>query len=123
MATFISRMKSSVTRSTIATIAVLACASVQACGDCAGVGLSRLSPTEKTIQVGESFVATYELGGSCSNGFAPSKTGVRWSSAEVAIVAVDSLTGQVTGKHYGDALVVPNQGVTTGAQSILVHVR
>lgn len=35
------------------------------CGDCAGVGLSRLGTTERTIAVGESFVATYEEGGSC----------------------------------------------------------
>lgn len=94
-----------------------------ACGDCAGVGLSRLSPTEQTIHVGESFVATYEEGGSCHEAFAPVPNRVTWSSAEVTVVAVDSITGQVTGKRVGDALVVPSFGVTTGPQRILVHVR
>ena len=95
-------------------------------GDCAGVGLARLGITERTIAVGESFVATYELGGSCSN-FEPvadpTSIGLRWASAETAIVAVDSLTGRVTGKQIGDALVVPSQSVTTGPMSLLVHVR
>jgi hypothetical protein len=96
---------------------------VQACGDCAGVGLSRLSPTEQTIHVGDTFVATYEEGGSCHETFAPISNRVTWSSAETRIVAVDSLSGRVTGKQVGDALVVPSAGVTTGPQSILVHVR
>ena len=105
---------------------VVAFASIcaEACTDlCSGVGLSRLSPTEQTIHVGESFVANYEEGGSCSNTFAPEVGIVRWSSAETTTVVVDSLTGQVTGKHVGDALVVPSLGITTGPQSILVHVR
>ena len=104
-------------------LAVLASVGGQSCGDCAGVGLSRLNPTEQAIHVGESFVATYEEGGSCSEAFAPVPNRVRWTSAETTIVAVDSITGQVTGKHVGDALVVPSFGVTTGPQSILVHVR
>jgi len=104
-------------------VAILASSGAQACGDCAGVGLSRLSPTEQTISVGASFIATYEEGGSCNNVFAPVVNRVTWASAETAIVTVDSLTGRVTGKRVGDALVVPSLGVTTGPQSILVHVR
>ena len=104
-------------------LAMLVGAGVQACGDCAGVGLSRLEQTELTIHVGDSFVATYEEGGSCSNTFSPAPNRVTWASTETTVVAVDSLTGQVTGKHVGDALVVPSVGVTTGPQSILVHVR
>jgi hypothetical protein len=104
-------------------LASLAALSLQACGDCAGVGLSRLAPTELTIHVGEAFVATYEEGGSCSNTFGPVANRVTWASAETTIVVVDSLTGRVTGKRVGDALVVPSSGVTTGPQSILVHVR
>ena len=97
--------------------------SAQGCGDCAGVGVTRLSPSEQTIHVGQSFVANYEEGGSCLNMFAPVANRVTWSSAETTIVAVDSLTGQITGKRVGDALVVPSSGVTTGPQSIYVHVR
>ena len=104
-------------------LALLASVGAQACGDCAGVGLSRLSPTEQTIQVGQSFVATYEEGGSCHQTFAPIANRVTWSSAETRVVTVDNLTGQVTGNQVGDALVVPSSGVTTGPQSILVHVR
>jgi hypothetical protein len=104
-------------------VVILGAVGTQACGDCAGVGLSRLSPTEQTIHVGESFVALYEEGGSCHETFAPVPNRVSWSSAETRIVSVDSLTGKVTGKQIGDALVVPSAGVTTGPQSILVHVR
>jgi hypothetical protein len=108
------------------TLGILAIAlSATACGDCAGVGLSRLAPTEKTIAVGESFIATYEEGGSCHNVFTPVPGRVRWTSAETTIVVVDSLSGRVTGKQPGDALVVPGGYgyVTTGPWSILVHVR
>jgi hypothetical protein len=94
-----------------------------ACGDCAGVGLSRLGETERTIAVGQSFVATYEEGGSCRNEFEPVPDRAHWTTAEVSIVDVDSLTGRVTGKRVGDALVVPTVGVTTGPWSVLVHVR
>jgi hypothetical protein len=96
---------------------------VSGCGDCAGVGLSRLSPTEQTIAVGQSFVASYEEGGSCTNTFAPVPNRAKWHTAETSIVEVDSITGRVTGKRVGDALVVPDQGVTTGPMSVLVHVR
>jgi hypothetical protein len=101
-----------------------AIASMTACGDCAGVGLSRIAVTEETIAVGASFVAAYEEGGSCSNDvWSPSPQSVRWTSAETAIVEVDSVTGRVTGKRVGDALVVPNLDVSTGPRSILIHVR
>jgi|KBSSwiStaDraftv2_1062776.scaffolds.fasta_scaffold227577_2 hypothetical protein len=93
------------------------------CGDCAGVPLSRLGETERTIAVGESFVATYEEGGSCNEHFAPVPDRARWTSAETPVVAVDSVTGRITGKQVGDALVVPNVWVTTGSWSVLVHVR
>ena len=96
---------------------------VSGCGDCAGVGLSRLHDTERTIAVGESFVAIYEEGGSCSNAFAPVSGIARWSTAETTIIDVDSITGRVTGKRVGDALVSPGGAVTTGPWTILVHVR
>jgi hypothetical protein len=97
--------------------------SSSSCGDCAGVGLSRLGETERTVAVGQSFVATYEEGGSCTNNFAPVPGRARWSTSETTIVEVDSATGRVTGKRIGDALVVPNVQVFTGPLSILVHVR
>jgi hypothetical protein len=104
-------------------VATLSGVGTEACGDCAGVGLTRVSPTEQTIHVGESFLATYEEGGSCNKIFTPLANGVTWSSAETTIVAVDSLSGQVTGKQIGDALVVPSLYGTIAPLSILVHVR
>jgi len=104
-------------------VATLSGVGTEACGDCAGVGLTRVTPTEQTIHVGESFVATYEEGGSCNKIFTPVANGVTWSSAETTIVAVDSLSGQVTGKQIGDALVVPSLYGTIAPLSILVHVR
>ena len=96
-------------------------ASASSCGDCAGVGLSRLSETERTIAVGQSFVVTYEEGGSCTNTFAPVPGRARWSSSDTTIVQVDSATGRVTGKRIGDATVVPN--TFAPPLSLLVHVR
>jgi hypothetical protein len=119
MATYTSTMRVS---SIWPLVAVLTGASPQACG-CAGVGLSRLRPTEPTIHVGESFVATYEEGGSCDNVFTPVPNRVTWTSAETTVVVVESLTGRVTGKRLGDALVVPLFEGNAGPLSIYVHVR
>ena len=101
------------------------------CGDCAGVGLSRLAETERSIRVGESFLATYEVGGSCTEIFRPTST--RWFTVDTAIVELDTLSGLVTGKRVGDARVVPAYGgapngsspreVTNGASFIVVRVR
>jgi hypothetical protein len=90
---------------------------------CAGLSLSRLGESERTIGVGESFFAVYEEGGSCSSVFEPVSDRTRWTTAESTIVAVDSVTGQVTGLRFGDALVVPTTGVSAGPWSLLVHVR
>ena len=119
MATYITNMRVSLIWPLVA---ILAGAGPQACG-CAGVELSRLRPTEPTIHVGESFVATYEEGGSCDNTFAPVANRVTWASAETTVVAVDSLTGRVTGRRLGDALIVPLFGGSAGPLSIYVHVR
>lgn len=75
--------------SAIAGVAVVV--SVSGCGDCAGVELSRLGVTEQTIAVGQSFVATYEEGGSCNGSFEPVPGRVQWSTAETTVVDVDSL--------------------------------
>ena len=95
--------------------------SASSCGDCAGLAFFRLSETERTIAVGQSFVVTYEEGGSCTNIFRPSGGQVRWSSSDTSIARVDSASGRVTGKRIGDATVVPN--TSTGPLSLLVHVR
>jgi hypothetical protein len=97
-------------------------ASASGCGDCAGVGLTRLSETERTIAVGQSFVVTYDEGGSCNKIFAPAPTQPRWSSSDTSVVQVDSVTGQVTGKRIGNASVVPNT-FDVPSLSVLVHVR
>ena len=99
--------------------AVLALAA--SCGDCVGVGLSRLSETERTIAVGQSFVVTYQEGSSCSNTFAPVSGRARWRSSDTTIAVVDSATGRVTGKRIGDATVDP--GTNDPPLSLVVHVR
>lgn len=91
------------------------------CGDCAGVAFFRLSETERTIAVGQSFSVIVEEGGSCTNISRPSGGQVRWSSSDTSIVRVDSASGLVTGKRIGDATVVPN--THTEPLSLLVHVR
>src|ERR1041385_6729800 len=105
MATYISKRKVYFVWLMVATLSGIG---AEACGECAGVGLARVTPTEQTIHGGESFVARYEEGGSCNKIFTAVTNGVTWSSAETTIVAVDSLSGQVTGKQIGDALVVPS---------------
>ena len=97
-------------------------ASASGCGHCVGVGVTRLSDTERTIVVGQSFVVTYEVGGSCTNTFAPSGGQVRWRSTDSTIVQVDSVTGRVTGKCIGDATVLPDTH-DFAPLSLLVHVR
>ena len=97
-------------------------ASASGCGRCTtGTNLSRLGETERTIAVGQSFVATYEEGNSCSNTFTPAPGRVRWSSSDTTIVEVESATGRVTGKRIGDATVVPS--TYAPPLSLLVHVR
>jgi len=109
-------------------VVLAACAMLSGCGDCAGVGLSRLATTDVTIQVGASFTASYEEGGSCGGSSAPDPAGwravaTRWRSADTTVISLDSLSGQVTGLKVGDAQVAPVNGVTTGPAVIQVHVR
>ena len=105
---------------------------LSSCGDCAGVGLFRLAETERSIRVGESFLATYEGGGSCGGIFRPALT--QWFTADTAIVELDTLSGLVRGKRVGDARVVPAYGgvpnglhpareVSNGSSFLLVRVR
>jgi hypothetical protein len=112
------------TRLAVTMIMVTGVLSMSACFECkVGALQGRLGETERTIAIGESFIATYEQGGSCDKVFTPVTEHVRWTSAETTIVAVDSMTGQVTGLRRGDALIVPNAVISTGPWSVLVHVR
>lgn len=95
-------------------------APASSCGDCAGLLVTRLGETERTIAVGQSFIATVEEGGTCNTTFTPAPGRARWSSSDTTIVVVDSTTGRVTGKRIGDANVVPHYGVSL---NLLVHVR
>jgi hypothetical protein len=80
------------------------------CGDCAGIGLSRVTPTSATLRVGESITLLYETGGGCAT-----KNGVTnihlqpaptvWRTSDTLIVRLDTLTGRVTGRSPGLAQV------------------
>jgi hypothetical protein len=98
---------------------------VSGCGACAGVGLARLRITEKTIAVGQSFVAVYEEGGSCDRVFEPRPGLTRWTTTDTTIVRVDSVSGRVTGLRVGDARVTPTAYfyISEGPTNVVVHVR
>ncbi|HEY5085741.1 MAG TPA: hypothetical protein VII66_00145 [Gemmatimonadaceae bacterium] len=124
------RKLNTITYAIATTLLVTACGRDSACAD---VGLARLSVTDTTIVVGQSFVVGIENGGGCvnipnSDSFGPPSppspniTGY-WSTLDTAIVSVDSVSGQVIGKRIGDAIVKPTVGVTTGSHTLAVHVR
>jgi len=99
---------------------------VTLCGcECGEGTLTRLGETERTIAVGQSFIATYETGGSyCNAGsFAPAADVTHWVTRDTATIALDSLTGQITGRRIGDAHVTPTSPATLGPPTLLVHVR
>jgi len=98
-----------------ASIAIAALATILAgCGDnstCAGLPASRVLPSDTTIAVGQRLTVRLEYGGYCVGEsiadarYQPLATG--WTTSDPAIVAVDSLTGVVTGMRPGDAHVTP----------------
>lgn len=61
-----------------------------------------VSPSTKSIKVGESFTATYSLTPSNAT------TTVTWSSSDQSIAIVDVLTGTVIGINKGTALIYAN---------------
>jgi hypothetical protein len=101
----------------------LACvAAVTGCG-CAGVGLSRVDPAEPTIAVGQSVTLVYSTGGGCRSGDGLTDvnlhaTATVWHTTDTLIVALDTLTGRVTGRSPGAAFVYSGEG-----SSATVHVR
>ena len=90
---------------------------------CAGIGLSRILPTDTTIAVGKRFTATFQDGGYCYGeaiteaDYTTRKTS-GWFSLNPSIVIVDSLTGVVTAIEAGDAKIS-----TTAGGVAVVHVR
>jgi hypothetical protein len=96
------------------------------CGEkvCAGLPLSRITPAETTIAVGQRLTPRYQEGGYCS-GDVPTEADYRnvpthWVTKDTGVVAVDSLTGTVTGRAPGDARLSPN---ANPFMSLLLHVR
>ena len=80
------------------------------CG-CAGVALTRVSPAEQTIHVGESVTLQHETGGGCRSGNHLTDVEVRttptvWHTDDTLVVRLDTLTGRVTGLAVGDALIL-----------------
>jgi hypothetical protein len=110
---------------------------VSSCGDCAGVGTSRLAESEHSLRVGDSFLAGYEEGGLCIGSSSPGNfrpASTQWYTADTAIVELDTLSGLVVGKRVGDARVFPVYGgapngahlprlESSGASILLVRVR
>ena len=89
--------------------------------DCAGIGLSRIVPSDTTIGVGESFVARFYEGGYCAGQEATTAhldpvAIDTWYTPDTLILRVDSETGQVTGRAIGDAELTSRQ------RGFLVHV-
>src|SRR5215831_6928507 len=96
-------------------VMALACVvSIVGCG-CAGVALSRVSPAEVTLAVGQSATLVYSTGGGCRSGNRTTDIDLHeaptvWHSADSLVVAADSLTGRVTGRSPGTAQVYSGGG-------------
>jgi hypothetical protein len=90
---------------------------------CAGVGLERVTPIEPTIAVGASFTARYEEGGTCTPGHVTAAdyhaVPLTWRTPDTLVVAVDAVTGRVTGKAVGDARISSDER----GFMLAVHVR
>jgi hypothetical protein len=101
--------------------------SVVGCGEdqvCAGLPAARIVPSEATITVGETLMLRLEDGGYCT-GHSPAEAtyqpvATHWTTADTAVVSLDSLTGTVTGRRPGDAHVIPT--VQLGGL-VAIHVR
>jgi hypothetical protein len=84
------------------------------CG-CADVALNQVTPNQQTLRVGESVTLTYETGGACMVNNRATDVDLHsvptvWHTADTLVVAVDSLTGRVTGRAPGAAWVVSGGG-------------
>jgi|SRR5215831_3725933 len=97
-------------------------AGIVGCG-CADVGLSRVSPAELTLAVGQSATLVYSTGGGCRSGNRTTDIVLHeaptvWHSRDTVVVAVDSLTGCVIGRSAGTAQVYSG-----GGSAATVHVQ
>jgi hypothetical protein len=101
--------------------AFLLVAALSVAGSAAGCGLittgcdadlgMRVSPTEKTLAVGESFTATLQFLG--CGGTRSLRDVIIWSATDTAVVRVDSQSGLVTGRRAGQTQVI-GSGKTYG---------
>jgi hypothetical protein len=92
------------------------------CG-CAGVGLDRVRPTDAIIAVGQTITLEYQTGGYC-HGSSPTESDyvtvpTHWTTKDTLIVALDTLTGRVSGRAIGDA----NVTMATRGYLVAIHVR
>jgi len=92
------------------------------CG-CKDFALSRVTPEEQTIGVGESLTLVYSTGGGCEAGNGVTDVSLHasptvWHTRDTLVVTVDALTGRVIGRAVGDAQVVSG-----GGSSATIHVR
>ena len=111
----------------LAILALAGLLGVGACGCWDGTGIVEVRPgTDRTLHVGDSFVAEYWEGESC--GHSLRKQYLLWWTRDSSIVRVDSLLGTVTSLAVGDASVWASHpglpaNYDTRAATISVHVR
>lgn len=104
-------------------LAVSGCGAIFS-GDCTDELGINLSPSEKTVSIGQSFSPSLEL--TTCGGRKRWHPTVVWLTADTAVVRVDSISGRITGRAQGSALVTAvehasNADFTYGLA--LVHVR
>lgn len=108
----------------LASLCAVAVLELAACsGGCADVALNRVEPSEQTLLVGQSITLTYETGSACRSGDRITDTDLHqsptvWHTADTLVVALDTLTGRVTGRAPGDATIISG-----GGSSALIHVQ
>lgn len=104
-------------------LAVSGCAAIFS-GDCTDELGINLSPSEKTVSIGQSFTPSLEL--TTCGGRKRWHPNVVWLTADTGVVRVDSISGRITGRAQGSALVTAvehasNADFTYGP--VLVHVQ
>ena len=109
-------------RTMVRHLVALACmASIWGCG-CADVAFNRVDPAEPTIAVGQSVTLVYSTGGGCRSADGLTDVDLHeaptiWHTTDTLVVALDTLSGRVTGRSTGTAFVYSG-----GGSSATVHV-
>lgn len=80
---------------------------------CPAVLVTRVVPGDTTIGVGQSFTARYQTR-DCNGRW--NDQVVHWTTSDSLVIALDTLTGKVTGRSVGDAVI-------TSVVQVSVHVR